>query len=288
MSRRSARGQDRLANAVLWVALGLWILNDAVLKWHFASPLTGKLSDAAALFALPAALARLTISSYRRDLLLHQTWIGIVFVAINLDQSFNDQFTAAFWRPVWGGFERGVADPTDLLCLAAFALAHLPVLSPGQPCAHRLRPATVAALFVTGIASVATSRPHSHKPIELALIGFPAVYLESPQDGAEVGDPIAFRWKYVGSNGGDALSDPPACSKAACTFVAFRLHIASDPAFHNQVASVDTTESEISTASPTSGRYYWRVATVWNDADSAERPQRVDTESSQVRSFAVN
>lgn len=109
--------KDLILNPYFLTGLGLLIGNDLVLKWYYANPITGKLSDFAGLFILPIFIANMLPGSKKSIALL----IGILFILwkspistpiIELVNSFS---VLSFNR---------IVDYTDLIALSILPICH--------------------------------------------------------------------------------------------------------------------------------------------------------------------
>jgi hypothetical protein len=173
--RRALRGIDRAEDPALPIgealhpaalaAVALLIVNDWVWKPLAPGAITGKLSDVAGLAFAPLALssaiglvlavaaragARIDPSLSRRRMLACVVATAAVFAAVKLDRGAAHALAAALSAS--GRHAQVVADPSDLWCLPALAIAvwvgldELRRVPLGRPAAiHRLRrPARLA------------------------------------------------------------------------------------------------------------------------------------------------
>lgn len=139
---------------VSWIAI--WLLNDHVLKQHFASWWTGKLSDVAGLIVFPLVVAALIERRTRRPI----EWAAAATVAfygsinlVGLTDAATERFIGAFLGPV-----TLTMDPTDLLVLpavggAVWAWSSVPMIS--------LRRSWGRVAFVAAVATTLATTPPS-------------------------------------------------------------------------------------------------------------------------------
>lgn len=83
--RSDSSSDDPLLHPAVIAALGVWLLNDHVLKLVYPGWLTGKLSDAAGLIVFPVFISALleTLRPRARSLSAHHTlWIAIAVTAL--------------------------------------------------------------------------------------------------------------------------------------------------------------------------------------------------------------
>ena len=148
----------------LWLAaLATLVLNDHVFKAMYPGLLTGKLSDVAGLFIVPALLATLLRIKNVRSLALLTTGVGVLFAAINVFEPvalLMDQLISLL-IPF-----HTTTDPTDVLCLPAlfagfyYATSHAPRTSYMPVNAHK-------PLVVAGAAAcLASGTPPELAPFE--------------------------------------------------------------------------------------------------------------------------
>jgi hypothetical protein len=117
---------------VVWLAVGLLVLNDHYLKGAFPSWWTGKLSDVAGLFFFPfivtAVFGILLLPFGRTRIRAEQVGrfafilVGLWFALMKLSPAFNG-LTTSFWEWLVGGPVFIVMDGTDLLAMPVLFLA---------------------------------------------------------------------------------------------------------------------------------------------------------------------
>ena len=167
----NARGRSRplrfsdplraLSHPVWWLALGLLIVNDHVLKGAgLLDPMvTGKLSDLAGLIVAPMLMASILRAHRQSTLLFCHLAVGIVFAAINLSPAI-----ASLWSGAFASFGvpcRVWSDPSDLAALPALAVSWR-LLVPAAARTEHLRPTAITwirrlALATGALACIASS-----------------------------------------------------------------------------------------------------------------------------------
>jgi len=141
-----------LAHPLVLALLGLWLLNDHVLKAAHGGPVTGKLSDVAGLVVFPLVVG--TLWPGPRPWAVGIVATSVAFVAVNSWASAADGVDDLLSLAV--GPSRLTVDPTDLLVLPAVgAAAWVAAHPPGRRWASGVGRAT---LLVGLGATLATSR----------------------------------------------------------------------------------------------------------------------------------
>ncbi|MFO7536932.1 MAG: hypothetical protein R6X32_02600 [Chloroflexota bacterium] len=169
---------------IVWLAIGLLLLNDHYLKMGVPSWFTGKLSDFAGLFFFPLLLAVLfaPLAEWLR-LSFRQSGgvafgVTAVWFALMKTNSLVNAATIALWELlVWWPVQI-VLDPTDLIALVMLWPAwRIWINSPHQPWRTwqqprqrlpRLLPLTVVA--IASLAALATSPAYHEYVLRLALV----------------------------------------------------------------------------------------------------------------------
>jgi hypothetical protein len=120
----SLRPARALAHPAWLAALVVLALNDHVAKGAGLLPsvVTGKASDVAGLFVVPALLATLARARTRRGLLVAHVLPALVFAAIKVSPAASAAFEGALG--LVGLPWHNVVDPSDLLALPAVVLAY--------------------------------------------------------------------------------------------------------------------------------------------------------------------
>lgn len=143
-----------LRHPLFWVALGVLVLNDHVLKGAGVLPglVTGKISDFAGLIVAPLVFTALL--GGRRSIAFAA--VGGWFVGVNLSPAFAQQSVAAMGLI---GFEwRLWTDPTDLIALAVLPISwHMAAQS--APTLRYGKTLELSALVLGLFACMATSNP---------------------------------------------------------------------------------------------------------------------------------
>ncbi len=143
-----------------WLALGILVLNDHVLKYAGVLPgwLTGKLSDVAGLIVAPVLAARLARARTPRARALAFAAVALPFCAVKLSPAAAGALVTALG---WLGIRwRLWCDATDLLALAALPLAWHICQPSGAGRDRRSRPARAAGavpVILGALACLATS-----------------------------------------------------------------------------------------------------------------------------------
>ena len=146
--------------AIWWIALGVLVINDDLLKYAGVLPgwLTGKLSDVAGLIVAPVLAVRLARARTPGTRALAFAAVVIPFCAVKLSQAPAGALVAALgavgirWR-LW-------CDPGDLVALVVLPLAWQVSLAAEADRARRLRPRRAAGavpVILGALACLATS-----------------------------------------------------------------------------------------------------------------------------------
>ena len=159
--------KDLILNPYFLSGLALLILNDLILKWHFTSPLTGKLSDFAGLFVLPIFLAYLFPKSKKSIAFI----IGFLFILWKSPLStpvidFVNSLTFLSFRRI--------IDYSDLMALMVLPFSHF-LLNKANfqnlAAIDFYRPLKIVTLTIAGFAFTATSMVRHELPKGTVYIG---------------------------------------------------------------------------------------------------------------------